>query len=187
MIEPGWEETIDISSFSDGQIKSKLWLLNNIEPYIKERSKILIIGGWYGILSFMLFTKFNNRIHSISNIDINDEHLRLSLRFNNSFQIDGRYFIINQDVNTFTNYEKYDLIINTSCEHIDDIWYHNVPKNKLCILQSNNFKLETHINNVSSLEDMISKYYLSNLFFSDKISFIYPDKSFDRFMLIGKK
>ena len=47
-----------MNSFSDGQMRSKKWLideLNKLEGFASERSKILILGGWQGLLARLLF------------------------------------------------------------------------------------------------------------------------------------
>ena len=47
-------------------------------------------------------------------------------------------------------------IINTSCEHIEnfDKWYNLIPKNKIVILQTNNYiEIEDHVNCSSNLEE----------------------------------
>ena len=52
--------------------------------------------------------------------------------------------------------ESPDTIINTSCEHIENFkdWYSKIPKNKLVILQSNNyFEIKDHVNCSKSLEE----------------------------------
>ena len=49
-----------------------------------------------------------------------------------------------------------DTIVNTSCEHIDNfkVWYNKIPKDKLVILQSNNyFEIKEHVNCSSSLKE----------------------------------
>ena len=82
-----------------------------------------------------------------------------------------------------------DLIINTSCEHIDDntysIWLSYVPSNTLVVLQSNNmFRVKDHINCVNSLDEFELKCGLSKIEFADQIEFDNGDK---RFMIMGYK
>ena len=43
---------MDFDSFSHGQIRSKLWLANRIDPYMGK--KAVILGSWHNITAFIL-------------------------------------------------------------------------------------------------------------------------------------
>ena len=86
---------------------------------------------------------------------------------------------------------KYDkppyLIINTSCEHINQEqyleWLSNVPKSSTVVLQSNNyFELDEHINCSKNLEEFVKKSNLK-VDVAETLSF----EKYDRYMIIGKK
>ncbi|SVB48476.1 uncharacterized protein METZ01_LOCUS201330 [marine metagenome] len=77
-----------------------------------------------------------------------------------------------------------DTIINTSCEHIKEFerWYRKLPKDKLVILQSNNyFGLPEHINCVKDLEEFKEQCPMNTILYSG----VFELKAYNRFMLIG--
>ena len=77
-----------------------------------------------------------------------------------------------------------DTIINTSCEHIKEFerWYLKLPKEKLVILQSNDyFTLPEHINCVKDLDEFKEQCPMKTLLYSG----VLESKSYNRFMLIG--
>jgi hypothetical protein len=57
--------------------------------------------------------------------------------------------------------DKYnaDIVINTSCEHLDKVkltqWFDNIPQGIMYVMQSNNYSgLEEHINCVNSTAEL---------------------------------
>ena len=44
-----------LESFWKGQIHSKIWLIENLKPFIKKSVKIDIHGGWMGVLASLIF------------------------------------------------------------------------------------------------------------------------------------
>src|SRR5690606_2974324 len=85
------------------------------------------------------------------------------------------------------DYSKYNVVINTSCEHIVDIdkWLKKVKPNSLVILQSNdNRSVTEHVNCVDSTCDLVSK--TSGLLdVIEDYTLLLPDYS--RYMIIGKR
>ena len=43
-----------LDQFSSGQLECKRWAVDKIAPYITEEDLVVIIGGWYGLMSHML-------------------------------------------------------------------------------------------------------------------------------------
>jgi len=56
-----------LDSFSEGQYKSKLWAVKELEKHITDaHNACLIIGGWYGFFSHILCDRgFKNQIKNI--------------------------------------------------------------------------------------------------------------------------
>ena len=77
-----------------------------------------------------------------------------------------------------------DLIINTSCEHMDNQWFENIPKGKTICLQTNDyFSNEQHINCCRDLNDAIAKYPMSKTIYTGELE----TAEYNRFMIIGEK
>ena len=78
-----------------------------------------------------------------------------------------------------------DVVINTSCEHIENIkqWVSLVPKGRTIVLQSNSSEEDKdHINCVKSIEEFIEQTGLTDIIFSGSLEF----SMYNRFMIIGK-
>ena len=179
---------IDHTSFSHGQIISKVWLCDNIEKYLKNDTKILILGAWYNVLGFMLLTRYK-QITKITGVDINKDVKFIADRI-----CDAWPSIVNNitmDADLFDS-SDYDIIINCSPEHMKtNDWFFNISKNKLVIIQSSNVTIEEEPWLVSNpnptIDRFITKYKCNNTHFIDTLSIDYTHWGYKRFMLIGEK
>lgn len=194
---------LDFDCFSLGQLKSKEWLVNTFEHYFLAKPSIgivYILCGWYGILPAMFFNT-DLKIDKIRSFDINKECEKIADQINKTHSKNWKFKAVTEDINNI-NFEEHtwqcwsnknnrmsksiidipDVIINTSCEHLTIDWFKKVPKNKLVILQSNDYTiLKEHINPVLNIEQMKSMYPLSNIIYEGELNL---DK-YTRFMLIG--
>lgn len=163
-------------AFRPNQMQGKAWLLDNIQN-IDRNSKVLVVGSWLGFTSYCLYKQ--GFVH-ITETDP-DSRLELISRYINKENKALKH--LNSDVNDL-DVSGYDLIINTSCEHIsDNTWFDKISPGTTVVLQSTNLKCVDHVNTVDSLIQMKMKYPLK-LSYSDKIVF---SPTFTRFMLIGQK
>ena len=146
-----------LDSFSPNQFKSKENLINHIKELniLNSESEIVIFGCWYGSI---LIPAFYNEVKRITAIDIDDNVIGIAKNriFKNYDKID---FIVNDAfvwANKSSRIKSTNLIINTSCEHMQPM--KNLPIlnniNSYFAFQSNNmFDIETHINCVNSIEE----------------------------------
>ena len=146
-----------LDSFSPNQFKSKENLINHIKKLniLNSESEIVIFGCWYGSI---LIPAFYNEVKRITAIDIDDNVIGIAKNriFKNYDKID---FIINDAfvwANKSSRIKSTNLIINTSCEHMQPM--KNLPIlnniNSYFAFQSNNmFDIETHINCVNNIEE----------------------------------
>lgn len=163
-------------AFRPNQMQGKAWLLDNIQN-IDRNSKVLVVGSWLGFTSYCLYKQGFNHITETDP----DSRLELISRYINKENKALKH--LNSDVNDL-DVSGYDLIINTSCEHIsDNTWFDKISPGTTVVLQSTNLKCVDHVNTVDSLIQMKMKYPLK-LSYSDKLVF---SPSFTRFMLIGQK
>ena len=146
-----------LDSFSPNQFKSKENLINHIKKLniLNSESEIVIFGCWYGSI---LIPAFYNKVKRITAIDIDDNVIGIAKNriFKNYDKID---FIVNDAfvwANKSSRIKNTNLIINTSCEHMQPM--KNLPIlnniNSYFAFQSNNmFDIETHINCVNNIEE----------------------------------
>ena len=146
-----------LDSFSPNQFKSKENLINHIKKLniLNSESEIVIFGCWYGSI---LIPAFYNEVKRITAIDIDDSVIGIAKNriFKNYDKID---FIVNDAfvwANKSSRIKSTNLIINTSCEHMQPM--KNLPIlnniNSYFAFQSNNmFDIKTHINCVNNIEE----------------------------------
>ena len=171
-----------LDAFWAGQIKSKEWLIDNLRPYITKDVAIDIHGGWVGVLASMLFQS-GLPITKIRSIDV-DHHVQDTANMmNKGEEITGKFVALLANMCDIRS--DYDVIINTSCEHITqeqyDRWRLNQDKDSLLVLQSNNYRIDEHVRIANSLEEFISQSGVDVLW-SDELEL----PLYTRYMIIGK-
>lgn len=174
-----------LESFWKGQLNSKIWLIENLEKLVpKSPSKIVIHGGWNGVLSSLLFNS-SIPIENITSIDIDPDCEETAKTVNKRQEMQGRFFAVTADM---TEYDySADIVINTSCEHVTPgayrRWLNLVPDNALVVVQSNNYtELEEHVNCSSSLKEF-EEHSKLDILMSAELQL----PKYDRYMIIGRK
>ena len=186
-------------AFSSGQIASKLWLCREVENLLcgkKQAHTVWILGGWYGLLSFLLLSRERLNIKAICSYDKDPLCKKTADMINENWVWRQKIFKAKtMDCNDliYTNTlladsDSHHLIINTSVEHFHDRkWWDNIPSGKTVALQSCDMKIKDHINCVSSEEEFQQQFPSSKVHYSGKLPFDYPTFSFTRYMLIVEK
>lgn len=178
-----------INSVNDSQFASKEWLVKNLEPFINhaELRNIAVLGSWYGLVGIILRHHISKEVN-IKNID--SEPLAAEIGF--SFVKDNplyknTFFEVDDAVNHIMDKpNKYQIIINTSCEHMepDDIKF--ILKSKggksMVAFQSNNYhSVQSHINTHNSLDDFVNSLNLIDVYYAGTLE----SKDYERYMVIG--
>ena len=180
-----------LNSVNDNQFASKEWLVNRLVPFInKEKTKnIAILGGWYGLTGVILRHNISSDIN-IYSVDCDEMTIEMGQKLtesdkiyaNNHFRIDdaSNYF--------FDRSEMFQVIINTSCEHMeqDDLlmMIHAKQKNSIVCFQSNNYhSVQSHINTHNSLDEFVDSLNLVKVLHKEE--FEAPNKNYNRYMVIG--
>ena len=172
------------NAFNHKQIGSKMWARDSLHEALGGKlGKIVLLGGWYGILAAILFDDRRFDIGEITSYDIDRDVGAVAETMNRAWS--DRFSAVTADMYAL-DYAALgaDLVINTSCEHIADLrgWLALLPKGSRVMLQSNDYFSEpTHINCVPSLEAFVAQAGLSTLDFSGSLKM----KKYTRFMLIG--
>jgi hypothetical protein len=184
---------MNYDAFSHGQLKSKMWLCEELEKHMPNNAIVAILGGWYNLLGFMMLVRNYNKISSILNIDIDNSAIDVANKINNGWMIgsDAKINNIVADANTY-NYQGFNVIINCSPEHmVSDDWFDKITQGTLVCFQSSDIDLTDDIWKITnanrSLEDFVKKYPLSHYILKDTKEFIYGDWGYKRFMIIGIK
>lgn len=188
---------------SAGQIKSKLWLVEELKKLDINLGTVFLCAGWYATLATMIFESKLN-VKEIRSFDNDPSCLKIAEIFNKPWVMQdwkfkpATYDIHDIDYNSF-NYSVMrtngteckltsspDTIINTSCEHITnfDKWYNKIPKGKLVVLQGNDyFELIEHVNCSADQDSFSEKAPMEKTFYLGTLNL---DK-YKRFMKIGIK
>jgi len=198
-------ENFNFDCFSRGQILSKKWLANTVSSLdaIENLGIVFLCAGWYATVVPLLrehgvdFTKMYSfdsdptcwKIAELFNKDIVAGDWKFKAQTMDIHNIDYSFFefktLTAQEDREVTLEARPDTIINTSCEHIENftLWYDRLPQGKLLILQSNDLKIDEHINRSSNLQQFESQTPMSDVLFSDELNL----EGYTRFMRIGYK
>lgn len=192
----------DKDAFSRGQVKSKKWLVDELEKLDVDLGTVFLCAGWYATLAAMLFES-RCKIKKIRSFDIDENCLAIADIVNKKYiQEDWKFKASILDIHKITYPLTYttaradkstvdliddpDTIINTSCEHIENFkeWYDNIPAGKLVILQTNDyFEVDDHINCSKSLKHFGRDTPMQTVLYEGELEL--PD--YTRFMRIGYK
>ena len=192
---------IDNDCFSRGQLKSKIWLVDELQKINRSLGTVFLCAGWYGTLATMLFES-NLHISKIRSFDIDPSCADIAEVFNKSwlvqdwkfkakkkniFDIDYKnynYQTINKEGQLSNMSDSPTTVINTSCEHIPNFsdWYEKLQSGTLVVLQTNNyFDIEEHINCKSSLKEFSDETPMKQVLFEGVLDL----EKYKRFMKIG--
>ena len=178
--------------FSPSQEKSKRWLVENLNDFSSDISKnkfidIAIIGSWYGFLTYIIKQDLQFKLISeIRCYDVDDTAKKIArLILGNPDRVN--FMTRNIDDVDFSQ-QRFNIIINTSCEHMSDNQLHNWlldtrPKT-ICVMQSTNKFARDHCNTVENINDFVNKF---SEHFSKHKCFTLDFNNYSRFMIIGTK
>lgn len=174
-----------LDQFSSSQLECKRWAVDELKPHITDKDVIVIIGGWYGLMSHMLCESgVNNTIvdYEIDPVCI-DFHFKLKSHDNISIELkDGFDIFEDRQENG-----KDKIIICTACEHMDQDDLHSYVSIKnpfsTILLQSNNmYNIDSHINCHDSLDHFIETLPDMNILYKGTKNM----GDYERYMVIAK-
>lgn len=185
---------IDFNAFSHGQIQSKLWLCEQLEPHLPDPAQVMIIGSWYNLLGFMMLTRKSDVYNMIQGVDVDDRATQIADKVNNAWMIGEGHKLrnITKHIDTISHKELgyNNVIINTSCEHMDATWYHKVNPYQLVCIQSSNVVNDDPVWNIThpipDMQDFKSKFPMGQILFEGEKVFDYGHLKYNRMMLIGR-
>lgn len=190
-------------ALSWGQLKSKRWLVDELEKIDLPLGTIFLCAGWYATLASMLFASKCN-VTKIRSFDIDDNCATIAETVNrNDTKKEWRFKASTADIHNieYTDYtyktKRFDgtvceitdtaeTVINTSCEHIIDFdkWYSKIPNQTIVVLQSNNyFEIDDHINCSKNILEFAEQTPMTDCLYSGVLEL----PKYTRFMRIGVK
>jgi hypothetical protein len=180
------EAQLDVA-FNHRQIASKLWARDELAKLEPGRIGLAwIVGGWYAVLAALLLEDPRLDLGRIVSFDIDPGVATVARSLNEPQLVAGRFDAVTADMYQLDyRTPAPDLVVNTSCEHIDDLagWLDRVPKGTRVLLQSNDYFSESeHINALPSLEAFATVAKLGKVEFSGALYL----RKYTRFMLIGR-
>ena len=170
------------NSFNSTQYKSKKWLVDNlVGKEFPSNPTILILGGWYG--SFLI--PFLQEAIAPSHIHHNDVDSSILKTAKILHQQSDNISFLNFDVSQCTEKFHVDIMINTSCEHMNTTGDHLISNPKcLYVLQTcDNQDDPGHINTSQNTNEFVEKTGLTSIIFRGRLSLGHKN----RFMVIGRK
>ena len=170
------------------QVACKKWLADELHRTCGgEFGTIWVLGGWYGVLSALIFEDERFDVSEIVSFDIDAGCEDVAESLNRETFEDGGFKARTADMYQLDyGSETPDLIVNTSCEHVADLgaWLDLIPPGARLVLQSNNYFGEPdHVNCVHSLQEFKQQAQLVNVDFEGELA----QTNYTRYMLIGSR
>lgn len=186
-----------IESMNSSQLEGKLWLGTEMKRLDIQPKKVALLAGWYAhYMTAILIDHLGAK--SVTNFEIDEDAHYIGFKFNRRYKNEEKYKSMRKNVmvkRLLTDVAKrngddpYDVVVNTSCEHMYPMWkfreINHEMENAIYVLQSTNQRehCEDHINTVNSPEELIDQARLLDVWF--KGAMVLPN-TFTRFMVIGK-
>lgn len=180
-------------ALSRNQTKSKMWLLDAMtelklvslirETMWGEKTAIIVVGGWVGLLPFLASMQKVSLDHVI-NVDIDDTVHNAATTLN--IGLHSKFTTSTVNIKEF-DFKKYKnrLVIDTIVEHFENHgdWIKTLPEGTTVVLQGNNmFDVPDHVNCHNSLEEFLEDCGLNTILWSGELVLY----KCTRFMVIGK-
>lgn len=186
-------------ALSHGQVHSKIWLLDKLEPYIldannKCHGKIHILGSWINMLPFMMLVRKPHAYSAIRCYDLDKQATIFGKMVTDAWNFDPPIVkTIYTDANmvVFSKHTP-NIVINCSPEHMrDSQWFDHIPTDSVVCIQSSDVTIREEpwliTNPHPTITDFRAKYPLRETYFCDTLRIQYTESGYNRFMIIGKK
>ena len=182
-----------LDSMNRSQLESKLWIIQELIKLEIKPKRVAILAGWYS--QYIIPLLIEHGVEFIYNFEIDRDAKDISYKFNKRYKDQEKYQCHITDImfkeiwRKEENYGAFDVLINTSCEHMFPMrrfreLNKNLSGNPIYVLQSTNEdKYEDHINCVSGPEELAEQAELINVVYSGTKVL---DNGMKRFMVIGK-
>ena len=182
-----------LDSMNRSQLESKLWIIQELIKLEIKPKRVAILAGWYS--QYIIPLLIEHGVEFIYNFEIDRDAKDISYKFNKRYKDQEKYECHITDImfkeiwRKEENYGAFDVLINTSCEHMFPMRrFRELNKklsgNPIYVLQSTNEdKYEDHINCVSGPEELAEQAEFVDIMYSGTKTL---DNGMERFMVIGK-
>jgi len=182
-----------LDSMNRSQLESKLWIIQELIKLEIKPKIVAILAGWYS--QYIIPLLIEHGVEFIYNFEIDRDAKDISYKFNKRYKDQEKYECHITDImfkeiwRKEENYGAFDVLINTSCEHMFPMrrfreLNKNLSGNPIYVLQSTNEdKYEDHINCVSGPEELAEQAEFVDIMYSGTKTL---DNGMERFMVIGK-
>jgi hypothetical protein len=176
------------AALNANQMASKRWLADMLAAHGGTAfARVAILGGWVGALGAILLADRRLAIGEVVSVDVDPECEAIARALNATHVRAGRFSARTADMRALDYAaERFDLVINTSCEHVADLgrWHARLPQGQLVVLQSNDyFACAEHVNCARDLAAFARQTPLGGLLYEGERRM----RRYTRFMRIGRK
>ena len=182
-----------LDSMNQSQLESKLWIIQELIKLEIKPKVVALLAGWHSQYIIPLLIEYG--VEFIYNFEIDRDAKDISYKFNKRYKDQEKYECHITDIMFKEIWRKeencgaFDVLINTSCEHMFPMRrFRELNKklsgNPIYVLQSTNEdKYEDHINCVSGPEELAEQAEFVDIMYSGTKTL---DNGMERFMVIGK-
>ncbi len=167
-------------AMSEGQLSSKLHLVEAAANTNLQMQKSFFIGHWHGLLPFF-FLK-TGLVKEAKGMELDQKWVEASSHVCwglNWSSIQGDATKVGHN---FYLSEGFDSVFNTSCEHMNFDWLYFAPKGMMVLAQATDYKIDDHVNPQQSLIEFESHLRLSEVLHRSELDF----NIYKRFTIIGR-
>lgn len=142
-------------SLSSGQLRSKIAAAEILHAHTPgcQPFRGFFIGHWHGFLPRLLWRL--GVVESGDGIELDSSWVEFSNRLNQDWKWSSRQADINDSGHDL---RPYNLVVNTSCEHMGDQWLKLPEPNSWVLAQSTDYQHETHVNTCQTLDQFANKF-----------------------------
>ena len=178
-----YKRLMDATTIS--QLESKLWIVDELIKLDIRPKRVALIGGWFAnFIVQLLIDKLD--VEFVHNFEIDEDARNISYKYNKRYKELGKYQCSIKDVMIKTVEGDYDIVINTSCEHMFPMtgFYEQSPEiDAIYVLQStDDEQYDDHINCVGSPEELAEQAHIIDILYSGTKVL---NNGMTRFMVIG--
>lgn len=142
-------------SLSPGQLRSKIRAAQMLHSHTPGLGPFrgFFIGHWHGFLPRLLHRM--GKLQLAAGIELDPDWVDFSNRLNQDWAWCSHQGDINQGQQDLN---PYNLVVNTSCEHMDDGWLRLPAPSTVVLAQTTDYAHPTHVNTCVSLAQFTEKF-----------------------------
>jgi len=166
----------------------KLWLLTELKRLGMDKfDTVYVLGSWYGSMGPYLLDK-HIKFDTAYLIDIDPKNTEYVQKLVKEQGYSDRIIPITQDCNTTDFKGDRILVINTSCNDVENLgWFEHIPQGAVVALEGRDSQPDNPTNTTQDLDTFHAEYALDETYVLDKIRLKGYDDTYNRFLKIGVK